>query len=134
MIETIITLIYTLVLFIVFDSIWFSVSVPLIYLPKFTEIQGARPEFFSKIMGGIFAWFLLALGINLFVLPKSDSTFSAIINGLLFGFIVYGVYNGTNYTTFNKYDMSIFLPDLIYGTMASGLIAGIIYNIRILKK
>jgi len=134
MFETIITLIYTLVLFILFDSIWFSVSLSLIYLPKFTEIQGSRPEFFSKIAGGLFAWFLLALGINLFVLPKSNSTISAVINGFLFGFIVYGVYNGTSYTTLNKYDMSIFLPDIIWGTLVSGAIAGIIYNIRILKK
>ncbi|ARF09603.1 putative membrane protein [Indivirus ILV1] len=133
MINTIVTLIITLMLFIIFDLVWFSVSLSTIYLPKFTEIQGLTHSYFSKIAGGIFAWFLLALGINLFVLPKSNNTFEAVLNGALFGFIIYGVYNGTNYVTFQKYDMNILFPDLLWGTLVSAAVSGIIYNLRILK-
>ncbi|MCJ7636534.1 MAG: DUF2177 family protein [Nitrososphaeraceae archaeon] len=130
MLKTITTVILTLCLFVVFDLIWFSVSLPIIYAPAFTRIQGSSPPFFSKISGGIFAWVLLALGINIFVLSKSNTTFEAVINGLLFGFIVYGVYNGTNYATLEKYDMNIFFPDLIWGTLVSGAIAGIAHNLK----
>ncbi len=130
MLDTIITVILTLVLFILFDLIWFSVSLSTIYLPKFTEIQGSTPLFFSKIAGGLFAWVLLALGINIFVLPKSNNLFEAILNGALFGFIIYGVYNGTNYVTFDKYNMDIMFPDLIWGTIVSAAISGIIYRLR----
>jgi uncharacterized membrane protein len=130
MIDAIITFILTLILFISFDLIWFSISLSNIYLPKFTEIQGSAPPFFSKISGGIFAWILLALGIITFVIPKSNTVSDAILYGLLFGLIVYGVYNGTSYVTLEKYDINIMLPDLIWGTVVSGVISGIIYYVR----
>lgn len=132
MFNIIITVILTLVLFILFDLVWFSVSLSTIYLPKFTEIQGSAPPFFSKIAGGLFAWILLALGINIFVLPKSNNLFEAILNGALFGFIVYGIYNGTSYVTLQKYDVNIMFPDLLWGTIVSGAISGIIYRLRMM--
>ena len=123
-----IELLIILVLYMVFDMLWFGISVPLIYLPKFTEIQGTRPDFLSKIHGGIFAWVLLALGLYIFVLPKATSSYAAAFYGLLYGFIVYGIYNGTNYVTLNKYDYKIFFPDLIWGSLASMGIALLMYK------
>ena len=121
-------LLIILVLYIVFDLLWFGISVPLIYLPKFTEIQGERPNFLNKMHGGLFAWFLLALGLYIFVLPKSTNLFNAAFYGFLYGLIVYGVYNGTNFVTFNKYDYKIFLPDLMWGSLVSAGIATIAYK------
>ncbi len=131
MFYTITTIIITLLLFIIFDLIWFSVSLTTVYQPAINSIQGSSAPFFSKMYGGLFAWFLLALGINIFVLPKSNSVFEAVINGLLFGFIVYGIFNGTNYVMFKNYDMNVFFPDLLWGTLVSGAIAGIIFKFRI---
>lgn len=130
MFNTITTVILTLLLFIVFDLVWFSVSLTAVYQPAINNIQGFSTDFMSKMSGGIFAWFLLALGINIFVLPKSNTTMEAVINGMLFGFIVYGVFNGTNYVMFKNYDMNVFFPDLVWGTLVSGAIAGIIFKYR----
>ena len=119
-----------LILYIFFDSIWFAASVPSVYIPQLTKIQGEIPNFMLKMHGGLFAWFLLALGMVVFVLPKVNSATEAAFYGFLYGLIVYGIYNGTNYVVFNKYDYKIFLPDLIWGTFASTLIASIMFKFK----
>ena len=116
-----------LILFILLDMIWFSISVSNIYTPAFTKIQGAPPSY--RITGGLFAWVLLALGVYLFVLPMSKSSTDAFIYGAIFGLIVFGVYNGTNYATFKDWNMNIFLSDVIYGTAVTSIISLITYSI-----
>lgn len=124
----------SLILYIIFDLLWFTISLPIIYLPKFTEIQGQKPIFFNKIHGGFFAWFLLALGLSIFVTPKANSTMTAAIYGFLYGLVVYGVYNGTNYVTLNKYDYGIAIPDLLWGSLASMAISVIVYKSQNIMK
>lgn len=130
----ILVFILAIILYIVMDLFWFSITLAPIYLVKFTEIQKEKPEFMNKMYGGALAWGLLALGMALFVIPKSTSTISAAFYGFLYGLIVYGVYNGTNYVTFNKYDLSILIPDLVWGCVASMIVAIILYNAKILMK
>lgn len=126
----IIKIIITTILFIIIDILWFSISVPLIYMPKFIEIQNEKPMMINKIHGGIFAWLLLAFGIYHFVLPISNNLYDTIKNGAIYGLIVYGVYNGTNYVTFNKYDGKIFSADLIWGIFVSTLLSVISFYIN----
>ena len=116
-----------LILFILFDLIWFSISVPNIYTPVFTKIQGVPPSY--RITGGLFAWVLLALGLYLFVLPLSHSLTDALVYGAIFGLVVYGVYNGSNYATFKDWNTNIFFSDLIYGTAVTSIISLIAYSI-----
>jgi uncharacterized membrane protein len=99
-------------------------------MPKFTEIQKETPVMLDKMHGGIFAWLLLAIGIYHFVLPLSNTITEAIKYGALYGFIVYGVYNGTNYVTFNKYDSKIFIADLMWGTFVSSIVSVIAFHIN----
>lgn len=112
------------------DMLWFSVSLPFIYLPKFTEIQGETPNFLFKMHGGALAWFLLALGMYVFVMPKATSLWNAAFYGFIYGLVVYGVYNGTNYVTLNKYDYKIFFPDLLWGSFVSTMVAVLMYNVN----
>jgi len=118
------------IIFIIFDALWFSVSVPTIYMPKFTEIQNEQPQMLNKMHGGIFAWLLLVIGIYHFVLPLSNNITDAIKYGALYGLVVYGVYNGTNYVTFNKYDGKIFIADLSWGIFACSLVSAIAFHIN----
>lgn len=121
-------LIFIMIIFVFLDMIWFTVSVPSIYRPKFTEIQNDVFEPMNKIQGGFFAWLLLALGIQVFVLAIAKNIKEAILYGLLYGLIVYGVYNGTNYTTFTKYNLDIFLPDLLWGCFVCSLVSVISFH------
>lgn len=119
-----------LVLYMTLDILWFSISVPFLYLPKFTEIQGSAPNFLLKMHGGLMAWFLLALGMYVFVMPKITSLWDAIYYGFIYGLVVYGVYNGTNYVTLTKYDSKIFFADLMWGCLVSSVVAVLMYKIN----
>lgn len=113
-------------LFIIFDVIWFKFSVPRFYEPTFVAIQGEMSKL--RVVGGLFAWFLLAFGIKYFVLNNSETAKDAIIKGAILGFVIYGVYNGTNYATLKNYDMKTFTADLCWGTFVTSLVSYIAYK------
>lgn len=125
-----ISIIVTMIMFVVLDTLWFTFSLPRVYMPKFTEIQNETPNMLSKMHGGAFAWFLMALGVQLFVLPLSENIYDSMKYGFLYGLIVFGVYNGTNYVTFNKYDASIFFPDMIWGLTVCTIVSALSYYLK----
>lgn len=110
-------------MFIILDVFWFAWSVDKIYNPAFSAIQGSAMQ--PRLAGGVFAWALLGLGIRQFVLYEGITPFNAFSRGALFGFITYGVYNGTNYATFSKYDMGTFAADLTWGTIACAVVSAV---------
>lgn len=105
------------------DLFWFSWSVDKIYGPTFSNIQGSPLQ--PRLAGGLFAWVLLGLGIRQFVLYEGITLVNAFARGALFGFITYGVYNGTNYATFSNYSTSTFAADLAWGTIACAIVSTI---------
>lgn len=117
----IIKLVLSFVLFIIMDIMWFSYSFDKIYNPSVISIQGNTINL--RPFSALFAWFLLALGINYFVLQNNLGKQEIVLRGALFGFIVYGVYNGTLHAIFSNYNMSVALSDLAWGTFATSLVS-----------
>jgi uncharacterized membrane protein len=61
-------------------------------------------------------YILLIIGLNYFVLQnKSLKTIDKIKNAFILGFIIYGVYDSTNYAIFNKWDIFTLLLDTLWG-------------------
>lgn len=119
-----IKLILSLVLFVMLDMMWFSYSFERIYNPSVISIQGQPIRL--RVLSGLFAWFLLALGVNYFVLQSNQdaqNTQEIMMRGALFGFIVYGVYNGTLRAILTNYDMATFMSDLSWGTFATSFVS-----------
>jgi uncharacterized membrane protein len=117
-----ISLLLITIIFIILDTIWFSSwALKNIYDPTFTSIQGSPLEL--RIGGGIIAWFLLAVGIRYFALNANDTNFTTFCRGALLGFVIYGVYNGTNYATFTKYPLSTAIADTLWGSFVVGIVS-----------
>jgi uncharacterized membrane protein len=116
-----IALLLTALLFIVIDFVWFQYSLPRFYGPTFKAIQGHDMQL--RLGGGLFAWLLLAYGIKHFVHPFAKDGKSAFIQGAILGFVVYGVYNGTNYATFSEYPIETFIADNLWGTFVTGAVS-----------
>lgn len=114
-----IALLLTALVFIMLDLVWFSVSLKPIYEPTFQAIQGSPLN--MRIGGGIVAWILLALGIRYFGVAGSGTKTDLFIRGAMLGFVVYGVYNGTNYATLTNYPVSTAIADTMWGTFATGI-------------
>jgi uncharacterized membrane protein len=111
----------------VLDLLWFSFSLDRIYNPLFESIQKEKSEYDKKIIGGIIAWALLAFGINYFVVNNSTSVKEAWVSGLLFGIVTYGIYNLTNYVTFNKWSTSVMLYDTAWGSFVCSTLSALMF-------
>lgn len=117
----------TIFFFILLDIIWFQFSFDTIYNPSVIAIQGHPIKL--RILSGLFAWTLLAIGVNYFVINHNNNNndkLRVLVKGALFGFIVYGVYNGTLRAIFSNYDMKTFMADLTWGTFATSIVSLII--------
>ena len=76
------------------------------------------------VVGGGLAWGALALGHST-VRPKTLG--ESVVFGSVFGFIVYAVYNGTDYAIQQNWTGAVAARDLVWGTFASTITAIIVY-------
>lgn len=124
--------ILTFILLLIGDTLWFKISLSTIYKPMFTKIQHFPMTF--RIWSGILVWLLLALSISIFIiyLSKIESSkinLSSLWVGFFLGFVIYGVYNFTNYSTFKDYTIKTSIIDTLWGTFLLGIIYIISYFI-----
>jgi uncharacterized membrane protein len=69
---------------------------------------------------------LLGTGIALFVIPRASTVSLAAVYGALFGLVVYGVYDFTNYSTLRQWPFVLTLVDVAWGTCASAACAAVV--------
>ncbi len=74
----------------------------------------------------IATWAALVTGIHLFVLPKASASGSILLLmlwGALFGFIVYAVYDLTNYAVIKNWPLTVTLVDICWGAFVCSMTA-----------
>ena len=114
------------VLLLLMDLGWFRISFKRIYEPQFRQIQ---KRVAIRIWSAIFVWLLLGFLVSgLVKAAKGDTMISGYI-GLGLGFIVYAVYNFTNYATLIHYKLQVAIVDSIWGSLAIGLTSFFIANL-----
>ena len=59
----------------------------------------------------------------LFVIPRASTVSLAAAYGALFGLVVYGVYDFTNYSTLRQWPFVLTLADVAWGAAASAVAA-----------
>lgn len=101
---------------IIFDFIWFSVSKNKIY-KSITK----KP---INIFASIFVYFILCSAIAV-QLPKTYT--ESLVYGLLVGFVVYSVFNFTNFAIFNNWSLSTSIVDTIVGMINCAIASSMIY-------
>lgn len=73
-----------------------------------------RPEI-VPFWSALLAWFLIPLGIVLFVDKISRNRKESIFYGAIYGLILYGVYEFTNYATLSNWTIELVFVDIIWG-------------------
>jgi len=68
-----------------------------------------------RLWSGLAAWALIALGIVVLVIPNTKSYPSAAIYGAIFGLVLYGVYDFSNYAILKDYTIAMTAVDLVWG-------------------
>lgn len=106
--------------------IWFAVSIPVIYKPLFYDIQ---KKFIFRVWSGIVVWILIALFIAIDQCWVVKTTpFDPRLLGFIYGLIIYGVYNFTNYATLYKYNLKVVFTDTLWGGLNIGLTTLLVHH------
>jgi hypothetical protein len=74
-------------------------------------------------MAGLIAWFLIVLGMYVFVIDKIKSLKDVFIYGVIYAIVIYGVFDFTNVALFSeqKYPWDVVLTDIISGIITTVL-------------
>lgn len=113
-------------LVVIFDYIWLGLIMKKFYVEALAPFGRVIDGSISmNIWPAILVYILLGLGLTFFVilptstLPILRTTLTAII----FGVVVYGVYDLTNLATLKDWTISIVIADIIWGAVISVLVA-----------
>lgn len=115
-------LVISLFMFII-DSIWLGVVAKHLYLQNLGALLRKSGETLAPIAwSGVLVYVCLAIGLVVFVLPKANGDYwHALIYGALFGLVVYGIYDFTNYSLVANWPFNITFIDLAWGMVSCGL-------------
>jgi len=126
----IINLVVAFLLFIGFDILWFkTLGLQYFYNPQFEAINGKK--FKLRIWAGLSVWFFLALASTMLVQYSDIDNLGVFLYGMFVGFIIYAVYNLTNYATIQKYSIKTVAADTLWGTLLFGVVSIICNQISI---
>lgn len=118
------------VAFMLLDGLWLGVLMKDFYREQLAPIVrladgGIAPNWPAAFV----VYVLLGAGIALFVLPRASSLQTAAAFGALFGLVVYGVYDFTNYSTLRQWPFVLVLADVAWGTVASAASAAAVWMV-----
>lgn len=106
--------------FMVLDGVWLGVLMKNFYRDQLAPIARlADGGFAPNWPAALVVYALLGTGIALFVIPRASTVSLAAAYGALFGLVVYGVYDFTNYSTLRQWPFALTLADVAWGTGAT---------------
>jgi len=111
--------------FMVLDGVWLGLLMKNFYREQLAPIVrladggGMAPNWPAAFV----VYVLLGTGIALFVIPRASTVPAAAAFGALFGLVVYGVYDFTNYSTLRQWPFVLTLADTAWGALASAAAA-----------
>jgi uncharacterized membrane protein len=111
-----------IVAFMVLDAIWLGVVMKTFYRHQLASIARLADGGIAPVWpAALVVYVLLGAGLAIFVAPRASSAASAAGYGALFGLVVYGVYDFTNYSTLKAWPFTLTLVDVAWGAAASAL-------------
>ena len=113
------------VAFMVLDGVWLGLLMKNFYRDQLAPIVrladgGIAPNWPAAFV----VYVLLGTGIALFVIPRASTVPLAAAYGALFGLVVYGVYDFTNYSTLRQWPFVLTLADVGVGSAGVSRVRG----------
>src|SRR3954471_5349378 len=94
--------------FVVLDGLWLGVLMKDFYRTQLAPIvRLADGTIAPNWPAALVVYVLLGTGIALFVVPRAPTVPLAAVYGALFGVVVYGVYDFTNYSTLRQWPLTL---------------------------
>lgn len=116
--------------FIVADGLWLGLLMTNFYRDQMAPIARlSNGGFAPNWPAAVVVYVMLGVGIAGFVVPRSSDLASAAAHGALFGLVVYGVYDFTNYSTLRQWPLLLAVVDLAWGVVASAGCAAVAWSL-----
>jgi uncharacterized membrane protein len=114
------------VVFVCVDMTWIGFIMRNFYKAEMQPFFRLKMEIIHQVMG-LFVWALLVVGIMVFVLTGTENISQALVKGALFGLVVYGVYDLTNFVVINNWSLRLLFVDLIWGCCVNAIMSAFIF-------
>jgi uncharacterized membrane protein len=116
--------------FLILDGIWLGLVMREFYRTQLSSIGRMVDGRFAPVWpAAVVVYVLLGAGIGIFVVPRAASAGGAALSGALFGLVVYGVYDLTNYATLAGWPAVVTIADILWGTSACAIVAAAVFAI-----
>lgn len=108
------------------------IAIDLIYLSIISKSYGKQIIDVQKsplklnMYGVVITYIIMSFGLNYFIIKENKPP----INALLLGLLVYGVYDGTNYALFKKWDAKLSIIDTIWGGILFYVVTSLVYKLK----
>jgi uncharacterized membrane protein len=109
---------------LVLDFIWLRFIFGKHFIGMLENIQGT--SLVTKPIG-VFIAYVLLVAVAYLAITKSSNWFEA----FLFGFLIYGIYDATNYATLTNYNLGIATVDTLWGGVLFALTFFIHKNVTV---
>ncbi len=113
--------IISLVILLLLDGIYFKLANK-VHDGVFKNIKPKN----IRIPSALISWSLLAITVTI-LNPMNQR--QSIIYGAVAGFIIYGVYNSTNYATIKDWTLDMCFYDTLWGTFLCAMVSLAVYHI-----
>ena len=111
------------IVLILIDSIYLTLLKGY-FVKQVKIIQGSKPQI--KYIGALICYLFLIIGLNYFIIKPKKSVSDA----FLFGLVIYGVYESTNYALFNNWSVLTMFIDTLWGGILFALTTYIVNKLR----
>ena len=112
----------TFIVFVIIDSIYLT-SMKVFFDKQVNLIQGSNIE--MKIIPAVLCYISLVVGLYYFIIKERKS----LLDAFLLGFVIYSVYEFTNWALFKNWKITTVLIDTLWGSVLFTLTTAIIYYI-----
>jgi len=117
----IINIIYIAIIMLVIDSIYLTL-IKGFFNKQIKTIQGSDIKL--NYLGAAICYPIMIFGLYYFIIKNKKNyknNYQIVRDAVIFGWIIYGVYESTNLAVFKKWDLKTVLVDGIWGGILFGL-------------
>ena len=106
-------------MFLIIDFLWLGVLMSKFYKTELGPLARLEGDALAPVIwAAAVVYVLIPLGIVLFVLPRvspDNVVASSLMWGFIYGIVLYGVYDMTNYSLVSRWSLRMSLVDILWG-------------------
>lgn len=120
--------------FVLIDYVVISYNMPMWqnFISRISQINSPQLGSTNSMIYSLIAWSILVLGLSLFVVDKLKSLTDCVVYGIIYAFIIYGVFNFTNLAIMgNVYTWDMAWRDILSGMVTTSLALMAFYSLNL---